>query len=193
MIMDAKLQDRDLESLWGKYTKLASKVMRPGVNELVTSLGERIITCSASTDVHNPGCGPGGLVETTLDVTRRMSQLSKSLEVTVPTESLILVGLFHNVGMVGDLATPYLVEQKSNWHIERGNMYTYHDKIAKMPVAHRSLFLLQSFGVQLDYDEWTTIMLSSGLHREENRFYGGHEPNLAILLTQARQWLGRAS
>jgi len=183
--------ERDLENLWTRYQKIASRLTRPGIQPMLEELGERIVTCSATTERHQPGCGPGGLIETSLDVTKRMSTLSKALEIDVKPESVILVGLFHNIGMIGDRNTPYLVEQKSNWHIERGHMYTYHENIAKMPIQHRSLYLLQSFGVELDYDEWTSILLAGGLHREENRFYGGHEPSLAILLTQARQWLGR--
>ena len=120
-----------------------------------------------------------------------MRAISKALNVEVPVTSVIITGLFHNVGMVGDLEKPYLVDQDSDWHRKKGNLYKYNENIPRMPVAHRSLYLLQHFGVQLTSEEWTTISLAGGMHREENRFYIGSEPKLAFLLNQSRQWLGK--
>ena len=50
----------------------------------------------------------------------------------------------------------------------------------------RTLFLLQHFGVNLTNEEWIAIQISQGTHFEENRFYVGHEPTLAIALGQSK-------
>ena len=55
-----------------------------------------------------------------------------------------------------------------------------------MSVSHRTLFLLQHFGVSLDEDEWLAIQLAQGSHFEENRFYVGSETTLGILLQQSK-------
>ena len=183
------METRDIENLWSTYQKLASRINREGISLMLEELGERIVMCSASIDEQGKGCGPGGFIEVTLAVTSKMRTLAKALELDIPPESIVLVGLFHGIGSVGDRKTPYLVDQDSDWHRKKGILYKYNEDLPKSPVAHRSLQILQDFGVTLTPDEWTAIMLSSGLHREENRFYLGSEPKLAILVTQARQWV----
>jgi len=183
------METRDIENLWSTYQKLATRINREGLSPMLEELGERIVMCSASTDEQGKGCGPGGYLEVTLAVTSKMRTLTKALELDISPESVVLVGLFHGIGSVGDRKTPYLLEQDSDWHRKKGILYKYNEGLPKSPVAHRSLQLLQDFGVTLTPDEWTAIMLSSGLHREENRFYLGSEPKLAVLVTQARQWV----
>ena len=81
----------------------------------------------------------------------------------------------------------YFIDQDSDWHREKlGQMYKYNEDLNKMSVSHRTLFLLQHFGIELAKDEWLAIQLAQGSHFEENRFYVGHEPTLALLLQQAK-------
>lgn len=175
-------------SQWNTYCSLANKLNRPGVSELLDTLGERLILCSASQTTEYSGCGPGGLIETSLSVTSKMRSMSRALEVQVDTASVITVGLFHAIGMVGSVEQPYLIEQTSNWHRDRGVLYEFNPVLPKSPVSHRSLQLLQEFGVRLSFEEWVSIALSGGPTRDESKFYGGFEPPLAVLLYQARQW-----
>jgi hypothetical protein len=187
------MKERNIEELWKVYSTLLKKTGREGVDRLLEGLGERIIMCSASTEKVVPGCGPGGLVETSIEVTRRMKKLTELLDLgnVVASDEIIITGLLHNIGMIGDLERSYLIDQNSDWHRERGTLYSYNVDIPKMPVPHRSLCLIQHFGVKLRPEEWTAISLSGGMHREENRFYIGSEPPLALLLNQSRQWLGK--
>jgi hypothetical protein len=185
------METRDVESLWKTYQKLSTHIEGPqeAVHKMLEELGERMIMCSSSLDEEGKGCGPGGFLEVSLSVTSKMRTLSKSLGLDVPQSSIILAGLFHGLGSVGDRNRPYLVEQDSDWHKKKGIHYKYNEALPKSLVSHRSLQLLQEFGVTLNFDEWVAIALSSGPHRDENRFYVGSEPPLAILLTQARQWV----
>jgi hypothetical protein len=98
------------------------------------------------------------------------------------------VGLLHELGKVGNLDTDYFVDQDSDWHREKlGQHYKYNEEINKMSVSHRSLYLLQHYGVELTNEEWLSVQLAQGSHFEENRFYVGHEPTLALLLQQSKQ------
>jgi hypothetical protein len=60
------------------------------------------------------------------------------------------------------------------------------EEMDKMTYAHRSLWLLQHYGVSLSRDEWEAIATSGGYHLEENRFYTGTKNKLGRLLCAAR-------
>lgn len=183
-----------LQSRYEKFCKLSAssgEKRSAQVKQLIDTLGERLLMCPGSLHEAHPWTKPGGLVEQSISVTMKMRSIAKALEIDVPTESLIIVGLFHNVGMVGGPldGEDYLVEQDSDWHRKQGRLYRYNENLSKMPIAHRSLHILQHFGVCLTMDEWVAIATSTGPAREENRFYIGSEPDLSVLLTQARQWI----
>jgi len=189
--------EEQLTQLQARYEKFCKLSQSSGsdraqqVKEMVDTLGERILMCPGSLNEGQPWSRPGGLIEQSIGVTMKMRSIAKALEIEVPTESLIIVGLFHNIGMVGGPLSgeDYLVEQDSDWHRKQGRLYRYNEHLPKMPIAHRSLHVLQHFGVRLSMDEWVAIATSTGPAREENRFYIGSEPDLSVLLTQSRQWI----
>jgi hypothetical protein len=112
-----------------------------------------------------------------------MRKINDSLGFNLSLASILKVGLLHDIGKVGDLENEYFIEQDSDWHIEKlGQVYKFNDKIDKMSISHRSIYILQRFGVTLSKDEWLAIQLAQGSHFEENRFYVDNEPTLAILL-----------
>jgi putative nucleotidyltransferase with HDIG domain len=150
-------------------------------------MGERIVMCPASSRTDQYSCFPGGLVQHSLAVTSTMRSLDKAFGSNLNVASIIKVGLLHDIGKVGNLEKRYFVEQDSSWHREKlGQMYKYNDVLNKMSVSHRTLWLLQHYEVTLSNEEWLAIQLASGAHFEENRFYVGHEPTLALILQQAK-------
>ena len=176
-----------LQSNWGMFEKLCGRLSNDNLNNLVSELGEKACMCPASTRLDQYGAYPGGMVEHVLKVTSTMRTLNTSLEYDLPTASILKVGLLHDFGKVGNLDTRYFVEQDSSWHREKlGQMFKYNEDLNKMSVSHRTLWLLQHFGVELTSDEWLAIQLAQGSHFEENRFYVGHEPTLAVLLQHAK-------
>ena len=186
----SNLDAAQLESNWATYEKLLGKLADQPLNELLGALGERIVMCPASPRKDQYGAYPGGMVEHVLRVTATMRTLARALELgnDPPSPASILkVGLLHDLGKVGDLEKDYFVDQDSSWHREKlGQFYKFNEDLNKMSVSHRTLYLLQYFGVSLTNDEWLAIQLAQGSHFEENRFYVGHEPTLAMLLQQAK-------
>jgi hypothetical protein len=184
-------ETQQLQVRYEKFCKLSSSTggRSPAVQEMIESLGERLLLCPGSLNEGQPWSGPGGLIEQSISVTMKMRTIAKALDLQVTTDSLILVGLFHNIGMVGSESADYLIPQDSDWHRKQGRLYRYNENLSKMPIAHRSLHLLQHFGVRLTMDEWVAIATSTGPAREENRFYVGSEPDIGVILTQARQWV----
>ena len=111
-----------------------------------------------------------------------------------PLPLIIKVGLFHDIGRVGDLEDNLLIEQDSKWHREKlGQMFKYNEEVEKMSISHRSLWVLQSFGVELTREEWVAIQVAQGNHFEENRFYVGSTPSLGIIVQQARSIVSHKS
>jgi len=118
-----------------------------------------------------------------------MRTIAKALNMGLQPANILKVGLLHEIGKIGDLSEDYFVEQDSDWHREKlGQVYKFNDDLNKMSVSHRTLFLLQHFGVELSKDEWIAIQLAGGSHFEENRFYVGHEPTLALALQLAKRF-----
>ena len=183
-------EDVDFEQLqanWETYSGLLKRLSDSNLDNLLDDLGERLVMCPASPRLDQYGATAGGLIEHALHVTSTMRTLNTALDLNLSTASIIKVGLLHELGKVGDLTKRYFVEQDSSWHREKlGQMFKFNESLNKMSVSHRTLWLLQHYGVTLDNDEWLAIQLASGFHFEENRFYVNHEPSLALLLQQAK-------
>jgi hypothetical protein len=186
----------DIEKTYEKYRKFADKLAKKneGISNLLNDLDERLVQCPASMTTNEFGCHPGGMILLSLLVSEKMISLSNALNLTekVGLHSILMVGLFHNLGLIGNLDEDYLVPNQSSWHREKGILYTFNEDLKKSQITDRSLFILSHYGVKLSYDEWISIAISGGPHYESNRFYIGHEPELGLLVQQARTWvLGR--
>jgi hypothetical protein len=176
-----------IESNWETFERLLKRLSDDNLNTLLEQLGERIAVCPLSMKKDQGGAYPGALVEHSLDVTLKMRTLNESLELGLPMNSILKVGLLHDLGKIGDLENDYFIVQESEWHREKlGQMYTYSENIQKMSPTHRTLFLLQHFNVSLTEEEWLAVQLSGGSHLEENRFYVRNEPTISLILQQAK-------
>ncbi len=177
---------------WEKFSALCGKIEREGIQDILDTLGERICLCPYATHDDQIGSYPGGLVRTAISIAGTMKKVSSAYGVKLSSESLLLVGLLHDLGKIGSLEQDLFLEQDSDWHREKlGQLYKYNEDLSKMSVSHRTLFLLQHFGVKVSNDEWLAIQLAQGSHFEENRFYVGAEPDLALILQQAKRFVTR--
>jgi hypothetical protein len=181
------LEIEHIQSNWETYESLCKRLSDHNLNELVDFLGERLVMCPASFREDQYGAYPGGMIEHALKVSAHMRTLNKSLNLGLSVASVLKVGLLHDLGKVGNLEEDYFVNQDSDWHREKlGQFYKFNENLNKMSISHRTLFLLQHFGVKLTNDEWLAIQLAQGSHFEENRFYVGHESTLALILQQSK-------
>ena len=180
----------NIQKNWETYEKLLKRLSDHNINNFIDDLGERICMCPASQKKSDFEAYAGGLIKHSLSVTSVMRDLSSAMNIGVPTASIIKVGLLHDIGKIGDMENSLFLDQDSNWHRENlGQMYKYNEDCQKMSVSHRTLYLLQNFNIGLTQDEWIAIQLAGGSHFEENRFYVGSEPSLAILLQQAKSFV----
>lgn len=178
-----------LEQNWEKFLSMC-KHTGPGradaVIEMCETFGERLALAPASGRTEHHNAFPGGLVDHSIRVLVNARSLSKALNVQLPTESIVLCALFHDLGKVGNEKEDYYLPQDSDWHREKlGEMYKTNKNLQYMTVPHRGLYLLQKFGVVLTQDEYIAIMIHDGQHCPENKPYSMQEPMLASVLMMA--------
>ena len=185
--MSRSLTPAIIESNWETFDKLCRRLSDHNLNNLLDKLGERMVMCPASSRLDQYSAYPGGLIEHSLAVAGTLRGINDSQSLGLEVAAILKVSLLHDLGKIGDNKRELFIEQDSDWHRDKlGQMYKYNENLQKMSVSHRTLFLLQSFGVALTCDEWIAIQLAQGSHFEENRFYVGSEPTLALALQQAK-------
>ena len=169
------------------FQKLLSKVgdRSTAIAAFLEKYGERIAVCPSHGVSKRSTSAPGGLVEHSLSTFKIARKLVDAAGVGIDPESLAIVCLLHEVGKIGDDEFDYFIPQNSDWHRDRGNVYTYNPELPKMTHTHRTLYILQRSGINLSLDEWIAILTQHGSASEENRFYQGCENNLAVILQSA--------
>ena len=182
-----KLSIEDIENNWVVFEKLCGRLSDHNVKNMLTKFGERLSVCPASSRVDQYSAYPGGLIQHSLDVTSTMRKINDAHDLGLKLSSLLKVGLLHDLGKIGSEDKDHFVSQDSDWHREKlGQMFKFNEDLNKMSVSHRTLCLLQSCSVTLSNEEWIAIQLAQGSHFEENRFYVGHEPTLALTLQNSK-------
>jgi hypothetical protein len=166
------------------------KVKAPSRSEkllqLVEAIEENLIVAPSSTRTEYHGAFPGGLVSTSLAVVKTMGALNKTYEAGLEAESIVVTGLFYDIGKSGLTEDPYYLPKMSDWHRQQGIMYEVNDKLIPMSVANRSLYALQTFGIWLSAEEHYAISSIKDRFRfGEESLAITHEPMLAVVLQQA--------
>ena len=180
----------DLEKNWKMYDSLCRRLEDDNLNRLLDDLGERLVVSPSAGRTERGNAYPGGLVAELLEVTKSMRKINEALEYGVSARSILKVGLLHAIGKSGDLSNSYFLDQDNEWRRETlEEYYKFNESMPKMTHAHRTLWLLQQYGVSLDRDEWEAISVGGGLHLVENRFYSNSKSKITKLLCSARQLL----
>jgi len=144
------------------------------VKELFEELGDRYFVAPAALKKDYHSCFPGGLAYHSLNVVKIALKLNEALETDVSNDSIVIVGLLHDIGKIGSVGEnpkPYCKDQESSWHREKlGQLYIYNDELKDgLTVPQRSLRILQAFNVNLSDSEYTAILYHDGLYLEQNR------------------------
>ena len=188
--------NEDFEAIVNAWTSVIASIedpdLRGKIEKFTEDFAPRLFACPASPSVdyaaaHN--CMPTGLVEHSLRVFRifkeSVDKNMKLFEHPVNNDDIVIAALFHDMGKLGDPWHSYYENQDSDWHAELGMFYKLNSDIEYMRVPHRSLFLLQHYGVKLPLHVYKTILLHDGPHDETNKPYSMKEGLFAVLLSQA--------
>ena len=176
-----------------KVEKLISGIdeeRRSHVEQLINE-NPGYFTAPTATRSEFGGAYAGALANQAVQTCKYLLTLNKSLEANLPTSSLILVGLFHQVGKMGINGVELYTPQESQWHRDRGMMYVVNDDLKTLTIRDRSIRILTSY-IKLTDDEYQAILLSEGQYSDENRTLRYRECKLALLLHWAGLWALRA-
>lgn len=139
---------------------------------------DRIILMPAAHKKEYHNAFPGGYVEHVNRVVRcalRQYELWKEEGADVSTftiEELVFSAINHDLGKIGDEENESYIPQTDQWRKDKlGEDYMFNKKVAFASVPDRSLFLLQSHGIQYTFNEMLAIQTHDGLYDEANKKY----------------------
>jgi hypothetical protein len=167
-----------------KYFNLLKRVFDPDkIENMFSVIGDRIAICPIS-HLESENGYPGSFVEFSLHVAQKAKVLGEDHNLV---KSSIRVSLVHELGRIGDIDNELYITQDSDWHREKlGQTYKFNDECPKMNIAHRTLFLLQHFGIELTQDEWIAIQMSQGYDSDDHRFYKPQSHILTSIVQYSR-------
>lgn len=189
--MGTQQTEKDPDSV-SLVTKLLEKLPEPRktlVKKMFDDIGETYFTAPASSRDEYHSCYAGGLARHSLNVVSNLKKLADALcPGRFDTPTLIFVGLFHDLGKVGDSVEEYYLPNKSDWHVKKGMLYEINKDCIYMPTSERGLYILQKYGIEVSSDEYIAIRLNDGQYVRENEPYRMKEPDLALLVHWADLW-----
>ena len=170
------------------FQKLCNSFKAPERKDKInTFLGlyeEKIYTAPASTRAEYHGAYIGGLIHHTLAVTKNLMEISKLWGPELERDSLLLVGLFHDIGKAVTLkGEDQYVEQDGKWKNEKGILYEFNPEIRDgLTHAQRSIRLLSHHGVQMTDEEYLAILSHDFLYVDENICFKNKMNKLGLFL-----------
>ncbi len=181
-------KERDVETLWEKYSNLLKRLENQNVDNLIDSMDQRILMSSFSQREKEPFCGIGGNVEYALELAKKASALNKALNYDLNKASIIKCSLLSILGRVGTLTRNRYIDTTSEWHKEKlGQYFDWNEDCPKYQINDMTLFILQNYNVHLNWDEWNAISLIKDMTSEDNKFYNMHKSRLALVLQLAHE------
>lgn len=143
---------------------------------MYVSLQPELLSAPASSKTYFHNCFPGGYLDHVLRVTEIALKLAGTFKgvggnIEFTKEEVIFSALHHDLGKLGDESGPYYVDQDSDWHRKRGELYKINEALEYFKVPERGLVLLQKYNITLTQNEWLAIKLSDGLYCEGNASY----------------------
>lgn len=173
MVTEERLEEL-YEQFMG-YVKADSRAEK--LLAMYADFNNELSTAPASARLHFHNAFPGGyldhcvrVVETALQIAALYKKSGGNVDFT--KQELVFAALNHDLGKLGSPDEgPYYLEQDSDWHRKRGDLYKHNDNIQYMKVVDRALFLLQKYGIETTQKEWLAIKLSDGMYNEAAKAY----------------------
>lgn len=137
---------------------------------------ERLVEAPASSKLQFHNCFPGGYlnhVNRVVELTLKQTQIFKEAGgvVDFSKQEAIFAALHHDLGKLGSIEEAYYLDQDSDWHRKRGEMYKHNDRLQYFKAPDRGLVMLQKFGIEVTENEWLAIKLSDGIYSSGNDSY----------------------
>jgi hypothetical protein len=172
----AELEKQSVED-YAKFEAFLKKDPRyDKLMEMYAVYGSELTLAPASGKGHFHNAFPGGYLNHVVRVAEiaiQQAKLFKALGGTIDftSQELIFAALHHDLGKLGNEDGPYYLDQDSDWHRKRGELYKQNDALQYMKVPDRALYMLQKYDIAITEKEWLGIKLTDGLYDEGNKSY----------------------
>jgi hypothetical protein len=164
---------QNLEKL-NKYISEDSRAEK--ITSMYEFLGEQLIAAPASSRMHYHNAFPGGyldhvihVIEASMKVATAYKAIGGSIDFT--KQEMVFAAMHHDLGKLGNEQGAYYLDQDSDWHRKRGEMYKFNENLQYMTVTDRALYMLQKFEIPVTEKEWIAIKLSDGMYDDSNGAY----------------------
>lgn len=146
------------------------------LKKMYDNFSDVLSSAPASSKHHYHNAFPGGYlchVVHVAEIAGKLTKVYSDMQGTVDytPQELIFAALHHDLGKLGTEDTPYYLDQDSDWHRKRGELYKHNEAIQYMKVPDRAVFTLQKYGIELTQKEFLAIKLSDGMYDDSNKSY----------------------
>ena len=176
-MLSAEQIQANLEKFYVIIEKYISEPRTTKLLALYQSQEENLALAPASSRASYHNAFPGGyvdhvnrVVEAALKVTKLWEDMGATINFT--TEELVFSAINHDLGKLGHSGKPAYIPNDSEWHVKnQGAIYKPNVELPFIPIQDSSLFILQSEGIELTFNEWTAIKTHDGLYDDGNKAY----------------------
>ncbi len=177
-----KLTAEEIEGNWntfiGYINEHISSPRKEKLLDFYKKFEDRLVLMPAAHKKEYHNSFPGGyidhvnrVIECSLKVNSVWSEMGVDKS-TYTIEELVFSAINHDLGKMGDEEHDSYIPQTDKWRRDKlGEDYKFNEKVPFASVPDRSLFLLQSHGVQYTFNEMVTIQTHDGLYDEANKKY----------------------
>lgn len=175
-----------------KIISLLKETGRTGIIDLIDCMedgGFFEAPCSGSHHLAHEG----GLAQHSVNVYYGMLELDKALSANLPYESIIICGLLHDLGKMGDYGKPNYVENiLKSGKVSDSKPYVTNSNLLYVPHEIRSIAIAERC-ISLTEEEEFAILYHNGMYSELKYSYSGKETPLSLVLHFADMWASRVT
>lgn len=173
-------------------TKLLKETSRTGIINLIDCMEEcGFFYAPCSSDKHL--AKEGGLAEHSLNVVYKMMELDKAFKADLPYDSVIICGLLHDLGKMGDHGKDnYVPNVLKSGTVSAAKPFITNKELIYIPHEIRSAMIAERF-IELTEDEEAAILWHNGLYGQFKYDIPGKETKLYMVLHFADMWASRVT
>lgn len=135
---------------------------------------------------------PGGLAEHSLNVYFGMLELDKAMKAELPHESIVICGILHDLGKIGDYGKPNYVENILKSGKPAAKPYKTNPNLLYVPHEIRSVAIAERY-ISLTEQEQFAILYHNGMYSDLRYSYKDHETPLSLILHFSDMWCSRVT
>jgi len=175
-----------------KIIELLKETGRTGIIGLIDAMEEGgFFEAPCSTDKHL--CREGGLAEHSLNVYITMLDINRSLRANLPDDSIIICGLLHDLGKMGDHGKAnYELNVLKSGVVSAAKPFITNKNLIYLPHEIRSAMIAERY-IELSEDEEAAILWHNGLYGQFKYDIPGKETPLYMILHWADMWASRVT